>query len=214
MCGRFSIISNAKDIAEHYGLAETGEYLKSYNVTPSNNIAVIRLKENRRELSSCHWGLIPRWYKSGHRFSAINAKAETIDTKPYFREAFKKRRCLIPANGYYEWKGPKGQKQPYYFRLKDADLFSFAGLWEYWEHENEKIESCAIITTDANSVATPVHNRMPAILDPGQYNDWLMSGSRDLLKPYNGERTMICYPVTSKVNNPLNDGEELIRALQ
>ena len=213
MCGRFSIISDARDIAEHYRLAETGEFLKSYNVTPSATIPVIRQQDQRRELANCHWGLIPRWYTSGSRFSAINAKAETVAVKPYFREAFRKRRCLIPANGYYEWQGPKGRKQPYYFRLKEADLFSFAGLWEYWEHEDERMESCAIITTDANSVAAPIHNRMPVILDPDQYDDWLLNGAGDLLKPYDGANTMICYPVTPKVNNPKNNGEELIRAI-
>ncbi len=214
MCGRFSILSNSKTLAEHFALLDTGHYVTSFNMTPASNIPTIRYKidTKNRELVNCHWGLIPHWLNQKNNYKPINARAETITEKPYFRDAFKKRRCLIPANGFYEWKGSKGHKQPYYFKLQHADLFAFAGLWEYWQKDDSNINSCVIITTEANSVMKTVHDRMPVIIDPAYYNEWLETGSRDLLVPYPGEMT--CYPVSKKINNPGIDSAELIETIE
>ena len=208
MCGRFSIISNSKIISEHYDLVNTGEFTKSYNVTPSSNIPVVRLDDGARKIAICNWGLIPHWARDS-KFKPINAKAETIAEKPFFKSSFKNKRCLIPANGFYEWKGKKGQKQPYYIKFEDDRLFSFAGIWDHWENGNKIIESCSIITTSANELMQPIHHRMPVILKPGDYDDWLKIGDKTLLKPFDEE--MICYPVSTKINNPKNNGVDLVQ---
>lgn len=207
MCGRFSIISNSKSIEEHFNLVRSSEYIKSYNVYPSSNIPVVRLEDGDRVLAYLHWGLVPHWAKDT-KLKPINAKAETVDSKPFFRSAFKKSRCLIPANGFYEWKKTNKQKQPFYFKLKDAELMAFAGLWDHWEHDGDTIESCTIITTEANDVMKPVHDRMPVILDPEVYDTWLQEGGKTLLQPYTGE--MLSYPVSTAVNNPKHNGKDLI----
>lgn len=210
MCGRFSILNDRTSLARHFALEGPVEFVNSYNITPTNVVPVIRLDGGKRQLVNCQWGFIPHWAKNDD-FKPINAKAETLAEKPFFRSAFKHNRCLLPASGFYEWKGKKGSKQPWYFRLKNSDLFAFAGLWDHWEGQDKKVDSCTIITTDANSVMAPVHHRMPVILDPDQYDDWLVNGDRKILSPYNGE--MLCYPVSKKVNNPESEGEELIRPL-
>jgi len=207
MCGRYSITSNSRDIEEHFKLVRSGEYVKSYNVSPSHTIPVVRLEYGDRVLANLHWGLIPHWAKDP-KLKPINAKAETVDSKPFFRSAFKKSRCLIPANGFYEWKMAKKHKQPFYFKLKDADLMAFAGLWDHWEHDGENIESCTIITTEANEIMKPVHDRMPVIIEPDDYEAWLQEGGKSLLQPYAGE--MITYPVSTAVNNPKHNGRDLI----
>jgi putative SOS response-associated peptidase YedK len=210
MCGRFSILNNKTSLEKHFALNDSDEFINSYNVTPSDKIPVIRLYEGERQLVNCQWGFIPHWAKDD-KFKPINAKAETLDEKPFFRSAFKNNRCLIPASGFYEWKGQKGNKQPWYIRLQDSELFAFAGLWDHWQNENKDIDSCTIITTNANAVMASIHQRMPVILDPGQYDIWLNDGDKDVLAPYRGK--LICYPVSKKVNKPGSDGEELIRPL-
>lgn len=208
MCGRFSIISNSRELAEHYNLVNSAEIINSYNVTPSSNIPVIRLNDNKRELANCMWGFIPSWAKDP-KIKPINAKAESLSEKPYFRASYKNKRCLIPANGYYEWKGTTGNKQPYYFKMENDHIFSFAGLWDHWQNETNSIDSCAIITTIANNLAKPIHHRMPVILSPDDYDDWLLDGDKSLLKPFTGK--MLCYPVSKAVNNPGHDGKKLIQ---
>ena len=211
MCGRFSVISNSKTVEEHFNLVRSGEFIHSYNVNPSNNIPVVRLEDDGRVLTNMHWGLIPHWAKDT-KIKPINAKAETIDQKPFFRSAFRKSRCLIPANGFYEWKRANNHKQPYYFRLRDSEMLAFAGLWDHWEHEGESIDSCTIITTEANDVMKPVHDRMPVILDPENYDAWLQEGNKTLLQPYSGET--IVYPVSTAVNNPKHNGKDLIEPVE
>jgi putative SOS response-associated peptidase YedK len=207
MCGRYSITSNPLDIEDHFNLARSGEYLKSYNVSPSHAVPVVRLEYNEKVLANLHWGLIPHWAKDT-KIKPINAKAETVDSKPFFRSAFKKSRCLVPANGFYEWKKINRHKQPFYFRLEDADLLAFAGLWDHWEHEGEIIESCTIITTAANEIMKPVHDRMPVIVAPDNYDAWLQEGGKSLLQPYSG--AMIAYPVSTAVNNPKHNDRSLV----
>ena len=211
MCGRFSITSDKTKLAGHFGLETAPEYRASYNVTPSGNIPVVRLHDNGKEMINCHWGLVPHWAKDG-KISPINARAETLSEKPFFRTAYKTKRCLVPANGFYEWKGTRDGKQPYYFRLKDNEILAFAGLWDEWQHEDNRITSCTIITTSSNEIMAPVHNRMPVILDPDNYDAWLIAGDRELLIPYSGK--MICYPVSKKVNSPKNNGADLIQAVE
>ena len=149
----------------------------------------------------------------------INARSETVAEKPAFREAFKRRRCLLPADGFYEWQRTGGRKQPYYFRLREERPFGFAGLWEKWQSaEGKMIESCAILTTEANELLRPVHDRMPVILHPEDYNLWLADDVRqrelltELLRPYSSEE-MITYPVSPQVNSPSSQGSSLIEDL-
>jgi len=207
MCGRYSITSTPRDIEDHFNLVRSGDYVKSFNVSPADIIPVVRLEYGEKVLANLHWGLIPHWAKDS-KIRPINAKAETVDSKPFFRSAFKKSRCLIPANGFYEWKIINRHKQPFYFRLEDAELLAFAGLWDHWEHGGEIIESCTIITTAANEIMKPVHDRMPVILAPDKYGAWLQDGGKSLLQPYTG--AMTAYPVSTAVNNPKHNSRELV----
>ncbi len=165
------------------------------------------------------WGLVPSWSKEAPTSKGlINARAETITEKPSFREAFKSRRCIIPASGFYEWqKKGTGAKQPFYFYLKEKDVFGFAGLWEEWLNKltGELLETCTIITTEANEVLKPVHDRMPVILKPENYDEWLDAKLKDtsrlqeLLKPYPAKE-MSSHAVSRSVNIPDSDSAELI----
>lgn len=210
MCGRYTIYSNANVLKDHFNLASAEKFNHSYNITPASQIPVIRMNEGNRELVTCHWGLIPHWAKDT-KLQPINAKAETISEKPFFRSVFRKSRCLIPANGFYEWQGTSGHKQPFYFKLRDSELMAFAGLWDHWEQDEKSIQSCTIITTEANFIMNPIHHRMPVILNPENYDEWLIDGNKDILLPYAGK--MKCYPVSTAVNNPENNSSSLIQPL-
>ncbi len=211
MCGRYAFWSDRNRVLEHFGLAEAPPFSHGYNISPSLTVPVIRRHGDGRELINCHWGLVPHWARDT-RLQPINARAETLPEKPFFRDSFRKRRCLIPANGFYEWQGAEGRKQPYFFRLKNAELFAFAGLWDHRDSPDRSFDSCAIITTLANEIMAPVHSRMPVIIDPGDYEKWLAEGPEDLLKPYTGEMT--CYPVSNVVNNPENDDRDLVKPMK
>ena len=212
MCGRFTLTSEIKELQDHFKARGPVKYHASYNIAPSLDIPVVREGNTGREIVPCHWGLVPHWSRPGSTYKAINARAETLAKKPFFRDAYRKRRCLIPANGFYEWKQENQHKQPYYFRLADADLMGFAGLWEYWEGQDDHFESCTIITTAANEIMQQVHDRMPVIITPEDYEAWLEKGTESLLKPYTCN--MICHPVAMHVNNPKNDGKDLIEPIQ
>ena len=148
-------------------MADAPVFSAGYNIAPSNNIPIIRQHPDR-ELANCHWGLISHWAKD-ITLKPINARVESITAKPWFRESFKQRRCLIPTNGYYEWNVVNGRKQPYFIRITDLDLFSFAGVRSYWQGPDNTIESCAIITTTANDDVSEIHDRMPVIIAPDSY---------------------------------------------
>lgn len=208
MCGRFTLTSEIKELQHHFKAGGKIKSHVSYNIAPSHEIPVVRMGISGREIVPCRWGLVPHWAKPDS-YKAINARAETLAKKPYFRDAFRKRRCLIPANGFYEWKPGNGHKQPYYFRLKDENLMGFAGLWEYWEGADGRYESCTIITTTANEIMKPIHDRMPVIIDPENYETWIETGTESLLVPYKGD--LVCHPVGTYVNNPKNDGRDLIQ---
>jgi putative SOS response-associated peptidase YedK len=201
-------------------ISDEPEWEPRYNIAPTQSVAVIRRnpKNPIRELSLMRWGLIPSWAKdSSAAASMINARSETAGTKPAFADALKLRRCLIPADGFYEWKRTGTSKQPFCFHVNDGELFAFAGLWEGWKDKNGTwLKTCTILTTTSNAVTSPVHDRMPVILDSDNYDLWLNPAMKnvaavcDLLKPYDAGR-MQTYPVSSRVNHAANDDEECSR---
>lgn len=218
MCGRFTNQITWRELVELYRIHDQPalNLRPRYNVAPSQDIPIVRPSDDGREIAIARWGLVPFWAKDlkvGYKM--INAKAETVDEKPSFRNAFKSRRCLIPADGFYEWaKLEGGEKQPYRLCLKDQVPFAFAGLWE--RNDGLEVTSCTIITTEPNEVAGEIHNRMPAILPPEDYDAWLSAetapaDAKALLKPYEGEMT--AYPVDKAVGSPKNDRPELIEPL-
>ncbi len=224
MCGRFTQSQPADAIAKAFQLAEVPSLAPRYNIAPTQSVAtVLQTPEHTdRQFKMLHWGLIPSWAKD-RKLGAklINARAETVAEKPAFRSAFRQRRCLVLADGFYEWQQQenKKQKQPFYFRLSNKQPFAFAGLWEHWEDSSgEAIESCTILTTEPNDLMKPVHNRMPVILNPKDYELWLDPKVKKsellqpLLHPYPFEE-MMAYPVSTAVNKPSNDIAECINSL-
>ena len=209
MCGRFSFWHDKNYILGHYKLDDAPDYFTGYNIVPSYQIVVVR-NQDGKELANCHWGLIPHWAKDT-KLKPINARADSITKKPFFRDSFNKRRCLIPTNGYYEWKKTNYGKQPYFIKVKDEELFSFAGIWDSWDNPEGALEICAIITTEANQSTVNIHSRMPVIINPDDYDAWLNEGGEKMLTPYQGD--METYPVSTRVNNPRNQGSELIQSI-
>jgi len=225
MCGRYSLKTPADILAEHFRLSTVPPLLPRFNIAPSHPVAVIRLPPPRRsrECVLVRWGLIPSWAKDpaiGNRL--INARAETVAEKPAFREALARSRCLVPADGYYEWQraGRMGQrKQPFYIRLRDGRPFAFAGLWERWlGPDGTAVETCAILTTEPNESLKGIHDRMPAILASTDYDQWLDPAIRQaaflqpLLRPYPSEETL-AYPVSLRANDPAHDDADCLEPL-
>jgi len=224
MCGRFTLKTSAEQLARVFALLRVPEWTPRYNIAPSQNIVVIRQTSAGREPALMQWGLIPSWANDA-RFGAkmMNARSETAHEKPTFREAFKSRRCLIPADGFFEWQKVTSKiKQPFFIGVNSNDPVAFAGLWETWESqpepgstESQVIESCTILTTDANSAIADVHNRMPVILNEADYDRWLNPDEKnqqtllDLLKPYPAEE-MDFHPISTLVNNVKNDVSECL----
>lgn len=220
MCGRFARIHFRGKLIEKYRLKK-GELLEDrledrYNIAPMQNIAAVRATDAGNELVFLRWGLIPSWSKDAKiAYKLTNACAETVAEKPSFRSAFKQRRCIVPASGFYEWVREAKQKQPFFIHPRDEELFSFAGLWETWhDPEGEIVESCAIITTEANELMRTIHDRMPVILDSDGESEWLNPRSapdslRPLLVPFPADR-MDAYAVSLYVNNAKNQGPKCI----
>ena len=213
MCGRFSVALSATTLASHFNVQESVEWRERYNLTPSQEVlTVVQPAGGGREFRRMRWGLIPSWAKDpaiGNQL--INARAETVASKPAFRTALRERRCLIVTDGFYEWQAQGGRKQPWCIRRRDGLPFAFAGLWERWADPGGKvIESCTIITTTPNEIIIKFHHRMPVIVSPGDYDRWLDPRIHDvelllpLLVPYPATE-MIAYPVSLLVNNPAND---------
>ncbi|MGD9644582.1 MAG: SOS response-associated peptidase [Pirellulales bacterium] len=232
MCGRFTIRSSPRVVAELFGLDEVPNWEPRYNVAPSQPVPVVRMRadDRRRHLDMLHWGLVPFWADDmaiGNRL--INARSDTAATKPAFRSAMRERRCLIVADGFYEWQATTGgkataksgggkassRKQPYVIERRDGLPFAFAGLWESWKSSDGPLLSCTILTTDANLTLRPLHHRMPVILDPRDYDHWLDPAVRapaeveDLLVPAPDDWLM-ARPVGTYVNNPRHDGRECV----
>lgn len=210
MCGRFSLAIDAELFEKIFGIINISNYKPSYNIAPGQNIGVIRINNNsQKELSLMHWGLIPSWSKDPKvGYKMINARSETLTEKPSFKQSFKTKRCLIPADGFYEWKKQGKEKTPYYFKMKNSSPFAFAGLWDTWinKEDTKTIDSCTIITTSANSLLNPIHERMPVILNPENYSFWLdnkvinLDKLKSVLNSYDSD-TMLYYEVSKNINS-------------
>ena len=220
MCGRFTLSQPINAIASAFNIAQIPPLEPRYNIAPTQLIpSILSAPGGEKQLQMLRWGLIPSWAKDA-KISAklINARAETVSEKPSFKAAFKRRRCLIIADGFYEWQRQEKKKQPYYFRLQNAQLFAFAGLWEQWKSPDEDIiNSCTILTTEANDLLRPIHDRMPVILESKNYELWLDSEAQQtqlqqLLRPYQADLMTSC-TVSTKVNNPKNNTPECINSL-
>ncbi|GAB4254322.1 MAG: SOS response-associated peptidase [Methylomicrobium sp.] len=175
MCGRFNLIATSESIIEHFELKRLPHYRPDYNIAPGQKIlTIVQLDDGSRKAVNLHWGLIPSWSKDPKiAYRMINARAETLADKPSFRAAYAKRRCLIPATGFYEWHPTESGKQPYHVHYPTMRLCAFAGLWEHWENDNETIYSCTIVTCQALGVVAKIHDRMPLIVVPEDYDAWL-----------------------------------------
>jgi putative SOS response-associated peptidase YedK len=218
MCGRYRLSRRKQIIEEHFdSVSGEEDWTPHFNVAPTQPVPVIRQNPHEpvRQLSLMRWGLIPSWAKDPSGAARmINARSETAATKPAFRDALKSRRCLIPADAFYEWSRVGKAKQPYCFEVNEGALFAFAGIWDRWKDPSGQwVKSCSILTTTPNAVASAVHDRMPVILDRDSYDVWLDPGmtnvvaASELLKPF-GARLMRCYPVSSRINYVANDDPE------
>lgn len=216
MCGRFTLTTDIRTIAETFGVAPTLEAAPRYNIAPTQEVVSI-LRNGTAHLEWLQWGLIPSWAQDEAIGSKmINARAETLAEKPSFKRLLRSRRCLLPADGFYEWKKGAGGKIPMYITLKDGSPFAFAGLWDLWHSpDGRQIRTCTIITTQPNDVVAPIHGRMPVILTPDARAMWLDSAIQDehallpLLAPYPAA-DMTAREVSRRVNNPKSEGAELI----
>jgi len=216
MCGRFTLRTEASAIAEHFAVFGLGTFEPRFNIAPSQPILVVRLDSRQamtqREIVALRWGLIPSWAKDvtvGNRL--INARSETAAEKPSFRAAMRRRRCLIPADGFYEWEKTSKGRRPYFIHHEDDKPFAFAGLWESWEGPDHlAVESCTVLTTEPNELIRPIHDRMPVILSPDEYETWLDPADEDpskvshLLCPTKSD-AMVMHRVDTWVNSPAND---------
>jgi len=226
MCGRFTLHTPAETLATLFDLPETPVLAPRYNIAPTQPVAIVRASAHprlagQREWALVRWGLIPSWAKDpsiGARM--INARAETVAEKPSFRAPFRRRRCLVPADGFYEWRKVDGRKQPYYIRMQDGGPFAIAGLWEHWQGpDGSELQTCTLLTTEPNELLAPIHNRMPVIIAPEDYDEWLdvtneephfLSLLHHLLRPYPAQ-AMDAYPVSAYVSNARNEGEACIK---
>jgi len=220
MCGRYTLTADLDMLRDVFGLNTVPDMLPPrYNIAPSQPVAVIT-NEQPDELTFHKWGLVPSWSKDisiGNKM--INARGETIAEKPSFRSAFKRRRCLIPADGFFEWRQKGGGKEPLFIHMNDRKVFAMAGLWEVWNSpEGDELRTCTIITTTPNSLMEPIHNRMPVILHPDDYAVWLAQDEQPsgllqaLIRPFEPD-DMTFYPVSTFVNRPGNDTPECIEPI-
>ena len=209
MCGRFALTSDESHICKHFRVNLSTPIKPRFNIAPAQKLLVIRLQSETHEHTSSlvRWGLIPSWAKDQSIGALLtNARSETAFTKPSFRDSFHRRRCLIPATGFYEWSTLGKRKQPYYVRLTTNEPFGIGGLWDVWEQNGDRIETCSILTCDANQAMQHLHPRMPVVIQPERYDAWLDPSQTDAaavfqdLHPFPEERTAI-YPVSDYVNN-------------
>ncbi len=219
MCGRYAFFSPAEAVKRTFALDEVPALEPRYNISPTQSVPAVRAaEEGHRTFAMLHWGLVPKWAKEraiGNRM--INARSETLAEKPSFRDAFRKRRCLVVANGWYEWQVAPGGKQPWFIRLRNSESFAFAGLWERWKDpaDGALLESCTIVTTDASPSIRKIHERMPVVLGAPDWARWLDTAFSDtdklaeLLRPYE-PKELQAWPVSRLVNAPKNQGSKLI----
>ncbi|HLN49900.1 MAG TPA: SOS response-associated peptidase [Steroidobacteraceae bacterium] len=222
MCGRFTLTRrDGRELAAELGVPDDAfsDYRPRYNIAPMQRHFTVTTEFENRKVVSARWGLVNRWAKDNSRASqCINAKAETVEVRPSFRDAFKKRRCVVPADGFYEWTGPKGARQPLWIHRADGKLILFAGLYEDWFPEKDKPETTfTIITCEPNAVTRPIHNRMPVILEEHAADDWMEPGEADplshkrLLIPA-ADDVLLAQPASPLANSVRNDGPELLVA--
>ena len=217
MCGRFLLTAPVEALRRLFGVSDSPNLMARYNIAPTQTTGVVRLKPagGGRELAALRWGLVPSWAKDvAVGAGLINGRSDGVATKPSFRAAYRQRRCLVPADGFYEWApGPaKAPKQPYLVRRADRGTFAFAGIWERWQGDGQTVQSFAIITTDANKILAAIHHRMPVILDPRDYAAWLDIGNeraQELLKPA-PDGLLQAIAVSTRVNAVRNDDPGLI----
>ena len=219
MCGRMTI-TDPERVVEKFKPDSSKATLDRprYNIAPAQRVPAMIMMKSKRVLGDLKWGLVPSWAKdSAIGNSMINARAETVAEKPAFRAAFKKRRCVIACDGFYEWQKSAQGKQPYYVRVDGGAPFGFAGLYEVWKSaDNEKLSTCTIITTTPNEIMSPIHHRMPVILNPDDWSSWLDPANDDsaslqkLLRPFNASR-MDAYPISTHVNSPAHDDERCVQ---
>jgi putative SOS response-associated peptidase YedK len=217
MCGRYAVTSAPEAIRTLFGYAEQPDFPPRYNVAPTQPIAIVRMVDGRRQFALVRWGLLPSWVQDPKNFSLlINARGESVMDKPAFKAAMKYRRCLAPANGFYDWKASATRRQPYYVRAKSRQPLAFAGLWETWTGPNgEELETAAIVTTRANRALADIHDRMPVIVPPDAFDLWLNCNAVDaetagtLIAPA-PEDLLEAYEVSSAVNRTANDHAQLV----
>jgi putative SOS response-associated peptidase YedK len=215
MCGRYTLRDPRRAKFDRQPVGGLFELAPRYNIAPSQNVLAITERNGEREASFYQWGLVPAWSSDYSGLGGfINARAETLQEKPSFSESFQRRRCLIPADGFYEWKRTGKSKQPYYFQLKYEAPFAFAGIWDQWQGAGRVIVSCAIITTTANELLFSVHDRMPVILSPSSQRTWLSTEATPaeltaLLTPFPAEQ-MKAHPVSDEVNHATIENERLV----
>ncbi|MDO8877316.1 MAG: SOS response-associated peptidase [Pseudolabrys sp.] len=221
MCGRYTLTSAPEAIRALFGYGEQPNFPSRYNIAPTQPIAIVRLMDGKRQFALVRWGLLPSWVKDPKAFSLIiNARGEGVADKPAFRAAMKRRRCLIPADGFYEWKAGAPRKQPFYIHAKSGAPLAFAGLWETWTGPNgEELDTAAIVTTSANRTLSPLHDRMPVIVAPDAFDRWLGKGeiessvdaalAQTLIRPAPDE-LLKAYPVSLDVNRVANDNPKLL----
>ncbi len=220
MCGRYALFNAKEILIKKFKIDEVeSDPTPNYNIAPTQEISTIIQEDNKNKLTKLHWGLVPFWAKDKSTGSKmINARIETVAEKPAFRNAFKKRRCLIPANGFYEWKGGDGHKQPYYITIPSDEPFAFAGLWESWDKEEPVYKSCTIITTESSRSVQDIHNRMPVILKSENHDKWLdpeIQDPKELMAVLQEGmiQDMKYHPVSTKVNSVKNNGQSCIEPL-
>ncbi len=224
MCGRFTLATSPDQVGALFDVRQVPEFEPRYNIAPTQDVPICRVIDphGERRVDALRWGLVPFWaddIKIGSRM--INARSETASAKPAYRAAFKRRRCLVPTTGFYEWRSEDGGKQPYLFRREDRAPFALAGMWERWsgEEADGEVETFTIMTCDASELVAPVHKRMPVILEEQHFEFWLDPANQDkdaldeLLGPYAGEG-MEAIAVSRDVNSPSNDRPELIEPLE
>jgi putative SOS response-associated peptidase YedK len=218
MCGRFTLTCDGEQITQQFQLSEVPEISPRYNIAPTQLIATvgINLTSENRQFNWMRWGLIPSWAKDQKMGAKlINARVETVAEKPSFRHAFSQRRCLILADGFYEWQKQKDDKQPYYLHLENHQLFAFAGLWERWKSaENQEIISCTILTTEADNEVRSIHHRQPVIIPENNYSQWLdphLTEPQEILPLLASQPPLNYYRVNSRVNNPRHDEADCIQ---
>lgn len=216
MCGRYNLIATGQQIMDHFRLLSLPAHNPDYNIPPGQKVlAVVQLEDGSNKGVNLHWGLIPPWAKDrtiSNRL--VNARAETLAEKPSFKNAYRHRRCLIPATGFFEWQSTQSGKKPYHIHKQDNALFAFGGVWEHWEHDQETVYSCAIITTIANDKIAPIHDRMPVIITPNDYNCWLSKKitvieMADFLAA-DAYREMQVTSISTRINNPLHNDESCL----